>query len=125
MRSIMECWTALIDAFPNSFINERDEFIAHQKSNQYIILGNCESELDIKCKVLEWFSRPAHKTAPYVQEWRNKAFHNLMLSGVNEFLGKDFSLEDMDLIYTYLGNACNHEKTIKFIQSDYDMSILI
>lgn len=30
----------------------------------------------------------------------------------------------MEKIYTYLGNACNHKKTLKFIESGYDMSIL-
>lgn len=115
----------LIRAFPNSFINRNGEFIAHLKSNQYIIIENCESELDIKCKVLEWLSRSAHKTTPYSQEWRNRNFHHFMLEGVNKYLGKNFTSEDMELIYTHLGNACNHEKTIRFIQSDYDMNILI
>ena len=36
---------------------------------------------DIEAKVLEWLSRAAFKTAPYSQEWRNRRFHEFMLSG--------------------------------------------
>ena len=124
MSEIKVCWIKLIDSFPDSFVNQNDEFIAHQRSNQYICLGNCETELDIKCKVLEWFSRPAHKTAPYRQEWRNNQFHEFMRAGVNEFLGTEFTEQDMSNIYDALGNAINHNLAIKFINSGYDLSVL-
>jgi hypothetical protein len=114
----------LLKAFPESFINGNDEFIAHKYSNQYIILSNCQSREDVECKVVEWFSRPAHKTAPYRSEWRNKKFHEFMLNGVNEFLGTNFTEEDMDVIYTPLGNAINHNKTLIFVRNGYDMSVL-
>ena len=119
-----ELITKLMKCFPNSFINHNGEFIAHKKSNTYFILKDCKTELDVKCKVLEWFSRPAHKTLLYSQAWRNKVFHEFMLNGVNEFLCTNFTAENMELIYTYLGNACNHEKTIQFVESGYDMGIL-
>lgn len=115
---------ALLDAFPNSFINDRGEFIAHLRTNQYIILNNCKTPQDIECKVLEWFSRPSHKTAPYSQEWRNRKFHEFMRNGVNAFLDTAFSEEEMCQIYDKLGNCINHEKTIAFIESDYNFSIL-
>lgn len=114
----------LMRAFPNSFINYQGEFIAHRYANEYFILDNCQTELDVKCKVLEWFSRGAHKTAPYRGAKKNQEFHNFMLSGINAFLGTEFDENDMDIIYTYLGNACNHKKTIRFIESGYDMGIL-
>lgn len=120
-----ELKTKLINCFPNSFINENEEFIAHQKSNAYFILKGCKTELDVKCKVLEWFSRPAYKTEPYGSKQKNDEFHRFMLSGINEFLGTDFTENDMELIYTYLGNACNHERTVKFVASGYDMGILL
>lgn len=124
MSDLKKCWPKLIDSFPNSFINDRDEFIAHKRSNQYICLSNCETELDIQCKVLEWFSRPAHKTAPYKQEWRNNDFHNFMLDGVNEFLGTKFTEDDISGIYDKLGNAIKHELTVKFVNSGYALNIL-
>ncbi len=124
MNNIGKTWLKLIDAFPDSFINDNDEFIAHEYSNQYICLGNCETELDIKCKVLEWFSRPAHKTAPYHQEWRNKRFNEFMLAGVNKFLGTNFTEQEISDIYDELGNAINHKLTVNFVNSGYDFNVL-
>lgn len=113
-----------MDCFPNSVINHNGEFIAHIKSNTYFILIDCNSKEDVKCKVLEWLSRPAHKTEPYNTKRSNDKFHRFILSGVNQFLETDFTEKDMEQIYTYLGNRCNHAKTLKFIESGYDMSVL-
>ena len=114
----------LLTAFDGSFFNEREEFIAHRYSNTYFIFANCESLEDVNCKVLEWLSRAADKGIPYRQEWRNKKFQQFMLEGINMFLHTDFSKDDIDLIYTYLGNACNHERTLEFVRSGYDMELL-
>lgn len=119
-----ELITRLMNCFPNSIINQNGEFIAHIKSNTYFILRDCKTELDVKCKILEWFSRPAHKTITYSQGWRDRKFHEFMLNGINDFLDTNFTAEDMELIYTYLGNACDHEKTVQFVESGYDVSIL-
>lgn len=116
--------TRLMHCFPRSFINENGEFIAHAETNQYFILRDCNTELDVKCKVIEWFSRAACKTWPFDSARRNKQFQQFMLKGVNEFLGTQFTAEEMEQIYAYLGNACNHEKTVRFIESGYDMKIL-
>lgn len=114
----------LMHCFPRSFINQNGEFIAHAETNQYFILRDCKTELDVKCKVIEWFSRAACKTWPFDSARRNKQFQQFMLKGVNEFLGTQFTAEEMEQIYTYLGNACNHEKTVRFVESEYDMGIL-
>lgn len=119
-----ECRQLLMESFPESFINENNEFIAHKKSNQYIVLGNCQTPLDIECKVLEWFSRPACKMRPYQSERRNRLFHEFMLNGINNFLDTDFTEDEIADIYEYLGNCINHEKTIDFIESMYDFNIL-
>ncbi len=114
----------LMNCFPRSVINQNGEFIAHIKANEYFILRDCETELDVKCKVLEWFSRGAYKTEPYGSRQKNDEFHKFMRDGINGFLGTDFDKEDMEVIYTYLGNRCNHNKTLKFIDSYYDFSVL-
>lgn len=36
-----EAVTALLMSFPGSFINDRNEFIADKRSNQYFILNEC------------------------------------------------------------------------------------
>lgn len=114
----------LVRSFPESFINGRLEFIANEMANQYFRLEDCECEFEVKCKVLEWFSRAAFKTEPFYNHCRSKEFHEFMLNGINKFLDTNFSSEDMEEIYTYLGNSCNRPKTEKFIESGYDMSIL-
>lgn len=124
MTDLEEVRQALLDAFPNSFINHNDEFIAERRSNQYFILANCTSPRDVECKVLEWLSRPASKGQPYSQEWRNRRFREFMRNGVNTFLDTSFSEDEMLEIYHYLGNAIDHDKTIRFIESGYDFDVL-
>lgn len=114
----------LMNCFPGSFINHNGEFIAHEKANEYFSLSTCGDELDVKCKVLEWLSRAASKGEPFRTDKRNLAFQKFMLDGINGYLHTTFSHDDIDKIYTYLGNACNHKKTIRFIDSGYDMSVL-
>lgn len=113
----------LMTAFPNSFINQRQEFIAHRAANEYFILKDCETELDVQCKVLERLSRAAYKSQPFGPR-KNKVFHAFMLEGINRFLGTSFTTDDMEQIYIYLGNAVDHDKTVRFIESGYDMAVL-
>lgn len=114
----------LMNAFPKSFINEHGEFIAHDKANEYFILKGCANDLDIKCKVLEWLSRGASVTGPFRTKKSNDTFREFMLSGVNKFLGTEFTQKDMRDIYTELGNRVDHDRTIKFIESGYDFKLL-
>lgn len=124
MTDMEECRKALLDAFPGGWFNERDEFIAHTRSNTYFMFCNCDTALDVECKILEWLSRPAHKGQPYSQEWRNRKFREFMLNGINAFLDTGFNQDSMEEIYCALGNAINHEKTIRFIESGYDFDLL-
>mgnify|MGYP003289391851 CR=1 FL=1 len=114
----------LAHAFPRSFINTNLEFIAHKTANEYFRLEDCKTEFDVKCKVLEWFSRGAYKTCPFDSDLKNERFHNFMLNGINDFLGTDFTEDDIETIYTYLGNRVNHPLTVAFISSNYNMALL-
>lgn len=115
----------LSKAFPGGFLNGQGEFIAHRKGNAYFRLTDCETELDVKCKVLEWLSRDAYKTAPFHRKAQNAEFHAFIMEGICKFLEHDFSVEDMEQIYTYLGNHVNHKKTVRFVESGYDMNLLM
>ena len=114
----------LMSSFPKSFINFHGEFIAHDKANEYFILKNCADDLEIKCKVLEWLSRGASKTEPYKARKKNEEFNNFMLKGINDFLGTNFNRGEMLRIYEKLGNSCDRNKTIRFIQSGYRLEVL-
>lgn len=123
-ENIREYVTDLLEIFPNSFVNENQEFIAVPKTNLYFILENCNSLLDIKCKVLEWFSRDAYKAEPFRRNLRNEEYQNNIREKMNDFLGTDFTRDDMKIIYCKLGNAIKHNLTIEFINSGYDMNLL-
>lgn len=114
----------LMHCFPGSKINQFGEFIAHEKANEYFSLNDCVEELDLQCKVLEWFSRGAYKTEPYRNRKKNEDFHRFMLNGINEFLGTSFTHEDMELIYCELGNGICRTLTIEFIESGFDLNLL-
>lgn len=114
----------LTKSFPQGFINGEGEFIAYPRTNLYFNLATCETLFDVKCKVLEWFSRDASKAIPFRSNWRNEEYNDLIRKGINDFLGTDFSREEMLTIYCALGNCINHDLTIKFVNSDYNMSVL-
>lgn len=116
----------LFNAFPNGFINHNLEFIAdpHRRVNSYFRLDDCETELDVTAKVLEWLSREAYKSQHFDSDRRNKEVHAYHLRGINAFCGIAFTEDDIAEIYTYLGNSVNHQKTLKFIRSGYDMAVL-
>ena len=115
----------LMKCFPRSFINEHGEFIAHENANEYFILHNCANDLEIKCKVLEWFSRGASKTEPFNTKKKNEEFNNFMLDGINKFLNTNFTKEQMRIIYQELGNQVNRSLTTAFILSGYNMDLLL
>ena len=74
--------------------------------------------------MLEWLSRAAYKTAPFNSNRKNKEFNKFILDGINSYLVTTFTEDDMDIIYTYLGNRCNHKRTVEFILSGYEMAVL-
>lgn len=75
----------LMNCFPNSVVTSKVEFIAHIRSNTYFILKDCKTEMDVKCKVLEWLSMAAYKTEPYSTKESNDKFHKFILQGINDF----------------------------------------
>ena len=102
---------------PHSFINSSHELIIEPENNIYLGLNRIESELDLKLKVLSWLSRPSCKGV-------SKKVQKLIRGIVNELLGTNFSEDEMREIYAELGNDCNKELSLKFIESGYDISVL-
>lgn len=114
----------LAKAFPGAFINAGLEFIAHKEANAYFRLEDCHGDFDVKCKILEWLSRDAYKTCPFHSALKNEKFHNFMLNGINDYLGTDFTEDDIAVVYQRLGNRVNHALTERFVESGYDMTVL-
>ncbi len=113
-----------MSVFDKSFINHINELILIPKTNLYFSLRDVESEVDLKCKVLEWCSRDAVKSMLYPTNRGNARYQNDVRDNINIFLKTKFTREDMELIYQKLGNCVNRELTMKFVQSNYDLSVL-
>lgn len=115
--NVMKC-------FPGSFINRCGEVTLSKKGNVYFTARKCKTQKDILCELLEWCSRPIAKGEPYRQEKRNKEWREALLSGYNKYLGTQFTQEDMYWIYDKLGNGVDHDLTLKFIASGYDLNLV-
>ncbi len=124
----------LKECFPCCFINRNNEFIGlfeYKKHivNSYFRLDNVANDLELKCKVLEYFSRPAFKGFTFAdQHYKERQIgeevYKYHLDGINAFLGTNFDTEDIEEIYCRLGNGINRKLCIKFIESKYDFRVL-
>ena len=103
--------------FPNSFINQSNEIILEPKNNVYFRLEDVDTDLDFKCKMFAWVSRPIAKGLS--NHWSSK-----VLRSFNELMDTSFTKKDMYIIYDRLGNDVNRELTLRFIESGYDLTIL-
>lgn len=102
---------------PGSFISTNFELIVDPRNNVYFRLEDVETERDVKRKVIKWLSRPSYKGVSNNCRIRVRKIFN-------EYLGKDFDTEDIELIYALLGNGCNSELCEKFIDSRFDLTVL-
>ena len=110
--------------FNGSYINPRGELIISDRGNVYFAAIDCKNKKDVICKLLEWCSRPIAKGEPYATNKRNIEWRMSLLCGYNSYLGTNFTQEDMCWIYDKLGNAINHELTLEFIHSGFDLSLV-
>lgn len=110
--------------FYGSYINSYGELIISDIGNVYFTATDCENKEDVICKLIEWCSRPIAKGEPYATNKRNIEWRNSLLCGYNNYLGTNFTQEDMYWIYDKLGNAVNHELTLEFIHSGFDLSLV-
>jgi hypothetical protein len=94
-----------------------EELILNDKHNIYFRLDNVESDLQFDCKLLEYLSRPACKGIPDKDQ-------KFILEKLNKYFEQKWTKEDMEKIYTYLGNGVNRKKTMDFIISNFNFKIL-
>ena len=110
--------------FDGSYVNSCGELIISDRGNVYFNAINCTDKECVISELLEWCSRPIAKGEPYAANKRNIEWRNSLLCGYNNYLGTNFTQEDMYWIYDKLGNAVNHELTLKFIHSNFDLSLV-
>ncbi|WP_257154683.1 hypothetical protein [Bacillus cereus] len=60
-KEIKELVDKVLAYFPKSFVNSYNELIFEPTNNLYFRLEDVENELDFKCKLFAWLSRPISK----------------------------------------------------------------
>lgn len=104
-------------AFPNANITLKNELILEPKNNLYFILTGVQNELEFKCKLIAWMSRPISKGL-------NEYWSLKMLNSFNEVLGTNFTKSDMRKLYTNFGEDTNRTLSMQFVESGFDLSLL-
>lgn len=104
-------------AFPKAYVTMNFELILVPRTNTYINLNHCSTPDEFKAKIIENCSRLASKGY-------SKPLRKEHLDGINKLLDANFTQEDMEYIYTYLGNGIKHELCMKFVQSGYDLGVI-
>ena len=117
----------IMSAFPHSFIkyyvNGGFEITLDQQNVLWFSLGEIESDIELKRRFISAVSR-CYKTEPYRTSKRNIEWQQKHISAFNKTLGTKFNIDEIEYIYTYLGNGCNKPIAIKFIESEYDLNVL-
>lgn len=117
-EKIKDCLEKIRVIFPKAFINMRNELIIEPKNNIYFRLDDIKDDTEFKCKMIAWLSRPSCKGV-------SNYYQRRILKGLNEYLGTEFTKEDMIEIYTRLGNDVNRSLCNSFIESNYNLELLI
>ncbi len=95
---------------PKMFINTDYELIILPKDNIYVLLSNIQDEMDVKCKVISWLSRPAHASGLASKD------RKIITAIFNEVLGREFSRNEIENMYTEFGNSHDMEKIRGFVE---------
>ena len=107
-----------------SFINHNNEIILIPKFNVYTLLDDVETDDDFKVKLCEWFSRDCCCALRYSYKKRLNRYYQENTDAFNFICGTNFTVEQMEYIYTYLGNGIKHELAKKFVKGGFDLSII-
>lgn len=119
----------LKQCFSDGRLNYYNEFIAHRGANRHYgaaccKLGGCETEEDVIAAALEMLTIDCCKSTPFETLEANQCFHKYMLKGMNKLLGKSFTEKQYLAIYICIGNGINHQLTLDFMRSGYDLKVL-
>lgn len=122
----MEHIRELLECFPDSFINNKMEFISKEKSQCFFCLLNCENKRDVELNVVQFLSR-GYKEGSYSKKHMLIKHQKYMVDGINSYIGTEYKYDgfEIKLIYKYLGNGINKELAKKFVDSRFDMNVLV
>lgn len=107
-----------------SYINHNNEIILIPKFNVYTLLDDVNTDDDFKVKLCEWFSRDCCCALRYSQQKRLDRYYQENTEAFNYICGTNFTVEQMEYIYTYLGNGIRHTVAKMFVKSGFDLSVI-
>jgi hypothetical protein len=107
-----------------SYINHNNEIILIPKFNVYTLLDDVNTDDDFKVKLCEWFSRDCSCALRYSQQKRLNRYYQENTDAFNSICGTNFTVEQMEYIYTYLGNGIKHKLAQQFVASGFDLSVI-
>lgn len=115
----------LMKYFPGSFITPAMEVVLDRKFHTSFSVKENMSREDVLCKIFEWCSRDCAKAEPYCSHKMNTLSRDSLCLRFSKYIGKVFDQSDFYWIYDRLGNAINHERTLKFIAEGMNVENLI
>ena len=107
-----------------SYINHNNEIILIRKFNVYTLLDDVNTDEDFKVKLCEYFSRDCCCALRYSQQKRLNRYYQENIEAFNFICGTNFTIEQMDYIYTFLGNGVKHALAKEFVKSGFDLSVI-
>lgn len=107
-----------------SYINHNNEIILIPKFNVYTLLDDVNTDDDFKVKLCEYFSRDCCCAMRYSQKKRLERYWKENTEAFNYICGTDFSVDQMEYIYTFLGNGIKHDLAKKFVKRGFDLSVI-
>ena len=117
-NEVFEELKKLMSYFPDSFINRQLELILIPKTNTYFPLKDCLTKKDVISNVLMYCT----KAMPYHQQKRNIDFYVDNRTRLEKYLGLSINV---NVVYHCLGNGINKGLTHRFIDSGFNMDMLL
>ena len=121
---MLEIVRTAMTLLPGSFINHNNELILIPRFNVYTVLDDVETDEDFKVKLCEWFSRDCSYALRYKRAKNQHEYYRTNTEVFNKICKTSFSIADMELIYTKLGNGINRELAKQFVKNGFDLSVL-
>lgn len=128
MNNFLYIIDKLESSFKNSFyIKEKNLFVIKKNSHTDLLTMKVFEEDGpqlILCRILERLTPLIVKYKGYKEKWRNDRLKEELRQGLNKFLDKDFSYEEIEIMNEKIGETINRSLTKKFIYNNYNINIL-
>ena len=117
---IFQLMERVYDVFDTSFICREEELILHKKWNIYFRLDDIADVYDFNYKLLSYCS--FYCACNHFK--KNSKECRYIWSRLNRWFRKDFTYDELQLIYRKIGSGANRELGNDFIKSNLDLNVL-